>query len=172
MDVGGSNPSVPTIIIQMDRVHTQPFVVVAALLEKNGKFLLVQENWGDVKGLWNTPAGWLELGEEPVQATVREVKEESGYDFKPTSLLGIYSSVKTEGGEKKHPVKLVFKGEIAAQQASVDPKEIADRKWFSPEEIYKMDKSELRDLNIKQIVKDFISGQEVPLSSVKHFKVD
>jgi phosphatase NudJ len=156
----------------MQRVHTQPFVVVAALLEKAGNFLLVQENWGSVKGLWNTPAGWLELGENPLQAVTREVKEESGYDFTPTALVGIYSSVKEEGQEKKQPIKLVYRGDITGTQDEVDEAEIADRKWFSPNEIYKMNKGQLRDLNIKQIVKDYLAGQEVPLQSIKHTEVD
>ena len=152
----------------MKRVHTQPFVVVAAIIEKDGKFLLVQEAWGPVKGLWNTPAGWLDLGEDPVGASAREAKEETGYNFTPEALLGIYSSVKTEGGELKHPVKLAFKGSITGEQLPVDQAEINQSKWFTPEEIYRMDSKTLRDANIKQIIKDYLAGKQYPLGIIRH----
>jgi len=152
----------------MRRVRTQPFVVVAAIIEIDGKFLLVQEAWGPIKGLWNTPAGWLDLGENPIEAAAREAKEETGYDFAPDSLLGVYSSVKAENGELKHPIKLAFRGTISGEPASVDGAEITQMKWYLPEEIYAMDRKELRDLDIKNIIRDYLVGKKYPLDLVHH----
>lgn len=64
-------------------------VTVAAIAEHDGRFLLVEET---VEGLLrlNQPAGHLEIGENLAQATVREALEETGCDFLPESLVGVY----------------------------------------------------------------------------------
>ncbi len=152
----------------MKRVYSQPFVIVRAFIQKGGKFLLIQEAWGEVKGLWNFPAGWLDVGEDPLTAVKRETKEETGYDFTPTSLLGIYSYTKSEGGQIKHALDLVFRGEISGAQDTVDVTEVSQMRWFSPEEIYEMDSSKLRDKVTKQMTKDYLSGQEYPLDLLTH----
>ena len=77
----------------MTRVFTQTFGVVGGLLERDGKILLVREaqRKGPDSGKWNHPAGWIDVGENPVEAVKREVLEESGFSFTPKHLLGIYS---------------------------------------------------------------------------------
>ena len=59
----------------MQKCFTQPFVVVGAIIENNGKILLVKEAKKIARGLWNQPAGWLDQGEDMVEAVKREVKE-------------------------------------------------------------------------------------------------
>jgi len=69
---------------------TQPFVITGALIARNGKILLIQENHEPDKGKWNIPAGKLDLGEDPFQAVAREVFEESGLNCAimiPSNLL-------------------------------------------------------------------------------------
>src|SRR5690242_18054103 len=129
----------------MERVRTQPFVVVRAFIEDGGKFLMIQENWGEVKGLWNFPAGWLDLGEDPTAAVIREAKEETGYDFKPDSLLGIYSWLKPTDDGAVQPIEIIYRGKISGRPAPVNPREVAQIKWFSPDEILTMDEKTLRD---------------------------
>ena len=73
----------------MQRVFTQTFGVVGAILEKDGKILLVKEVKEEAKGQWSHPAGWIEVGENLIESIKREVKEESGYDFKPTHIIGV-----------------------------------------------------------------------------------
>ncbi len=75
------------------RVLTQVHCAVGALIGQGGKVLLVREYCPDHPdhGKWHFPAGWLELGENPFEAVVREVKEETGYVFVPTDILGLYS---------------------------------------------------------------------------------
>jgi ADP-ribose pyrophosphatase YjhB (NUDIX family) len=71
--------------------YTQPYIVVGALVVRNDKILLLQENHLPDKGKWNIPAGKLDYGESPVDAVSREVFEESGLKFKPTAILGLHS---------------------------------------------------------------------------------
>jgi phosphatase NudJ len=67
----------------------KPSVTVAAVIEHKGKFLLVQEHTPEGKRL-NQPAGHLEQSESPMQACVREVREETARDFTPAAFLGVY----------------------------------------------------------------------------------
>ncbi len=67
----------------------KPHVTVAAVIEQEGQFLLVEEHTD--KGLqWNQPAGHLEPGESLQHAVIREVLEETGYHFEPSAWLGAY----------------------------------------------------------------------------------
>ena len=69
----------------------KPNVTVAALVEREGRFLLVEEETTDGLKL-NNPAGHLDPGESPIHACAREVLEETAYDFTPTALVGMYMS--------------------------------------------------------------------------------
>lgn len=68
---------------------TRPRVTVAAVIERQGRFLLVEEHTPQGLRL-NQPAGHLEAGESPLQAAVRETLEETGRTFTPQGLLGVY----------------------------------------------------------------------------------
>jgi 8-oxo-dGTP pyrophosphatase MutT (NUDIX family) len=69
----------------------KPSVTVAGIIEKDGRYLLVEEH--TPKGLMlNNPAGHLDPGESPLQGCIREVLEETAFHFKPTALVGIYLS--------------------------------------------------------------------------------
>ncbi|MBU1178367.1 NUDIX domain-containing protein [Patescibacteria group bacterium] len=159
------------------RVFTQTYGVVGAIIEKDGKFLLVRENmpeYPEAHNKWNQPAGWVEVGEEPIAACEREVKEETGLEFKATGLLGVYSLHKDNiaeyvGQPGSHAIKLIFRGEFSGEleEPGLD-EEISERRWFSPEEIYTMEFDQLRDMDIKQEVKDYLAGKDYPLELVRH----
>ncbi len=155
------------------RVFTQTFGVVGAILEKDGKFLLGREvqTKGPDNGKWSHPAGWVEVGEEPIMAIAREVLEESGYTFTPTHLLGVYSLVRKDVRAHfkgtPHAIKLIFIGEISASQQKLHD-DISETRWFTPEEIYAMGPETLRDVDIKQMVKDYLAGDKYPLDLVTH----
>ncbi|MGL6070651.1 NUDIX domain-containing protein, partial [Craterilacuibacter sp.] len=67
----------------------KPNTTVAAIIERDGRFLMVEENTRE--GVrYNQPAGHLEKGESLLEAVCREVREETGYAFTPQGLVGIY----------------------------------------------------------------------------------
>lgn len=158
----------------MKRVFSQTFCVAAALLERDGKFLLVRESeiMGVDAGKWNQPAGWLSVGEDPIEAIKREVKGESGFTFEPKFILGIYSLVRSdvaqELGGTPHAVKILFLGDIPEKPEHKLAEDISETKWFTPEEIYAMDQKTLRDVDIKKIVKDYLAGKKYPLEILSH----
>lgn len=67
----------------------KPHVTVAAVVEREGRFLLVEEEV-DARVVYNQPAGHLEPGETLAAAAVRETLEETAYHFVPEALVGIY----------------------------------------------------------------------------------
>jgi ADP-ribose pyrophosphatase YjhB (NUDIX family) len=158
----------------VERVFTQTFGVVAAIIERDGRFLLVREYHPTHPdhGKWNQPAGMLEVGEDPLSAVRREVLEETGYTFKPTGLLGVYSLVRQdlETFERgtPHPVKLIFVGEIGSEPVQPLADDISEVGWFTPAEIKAMEAKTLRDVDIKQEVRDYLAGRRFPLDIVHH----
>ncbi len=158
---------------------TQPFVIVAALIERDGKILLVQENHPPDKGKWNMPAGKLDMGENPLEAVTREVREESGLDFTPTAFLGVHSvyrdSITAGEVHEAQPIRLIFtgasSGEVSLGQGdSTDGiPEIASYKWLTPEEILAMGNKDLRYHDTMQVIESYFAGVKYPLDIVQHF---
>jgi 8-oxo-dGTP diphosphatase len=156
-----------------NRVFTQTFGVVGAIIEKDGKILLVKEAAKDNDGgKWSHPAGWIDIGEHPAKAAQREVLEETGYEWDPVNLLGISSLVRKDAeaylGALPHAIKLIFRGKITNETQHPLHDDVTETNWFTPQEIYAMDGNTLRDVDIKQMVKDYFNGQEVSLELLKH----
>lgn len=156
----------------MLRNYSQVFAVVGAIIEREGKILLVKETKEIAKNQWNQPAGWIELGENPIEAVEKEVREETGFDFEPTHILGIYSLYNTLPKEKfgivLHPIKIIFIGKISEKQTGQLAEDASGTKWFLPEEIESMDKKALRDMDIKREIKDYFGGKRYPLELLSH----
>lgn len=154
------------------RVYTQAFAVVGAILEKEGKILLVKEAGTSDVGKWNQPAGWLDPGHSPIEMVKQEVKEETGFEFEPTGVIGIYSLCRNDLVEKlgdtPHAIKLIFCGKIIGGEMTINPEEIADVRWFDQKEIDAMDGRTLRDMDIKQEIQDYFAGRAYPLELIRH----
>ena len=156
------------------RVFTQTFCVAGAILEHDGRILLVKEATEKItdKGKWYHPASWIMNDEDPIAAAVRTVKRETGYDFKPENLLGVYSLVRRDQeakiGVPPHALKLIFTGSILDENPSAINPDISDNRWFTPEEIRAMDTSVLRGIDVKDMVNDYFSGKGTSLAIVTH----
>lgn len=163
-----------------DRVFTQSFVVVGGILERDGKILLVQEAGNDKgldRGKWSHPAGWLDIGENPVDGAQREVLEETGYDWRPTHIIGLYSLVRKDIVLERHmdwppgtphALKIIFKGQIISNSPRPTEDDVLGTKWFTPQEIYGMDQDTLRDMDIKHIVRDYFRGNQIDMPYLTH----
>lgn len=156
------------------RVFTQTFGVVGAIIEKDGKILLSKQSASKKfdAGKYDLPAGWIDLGKNPLESVRREVEEETGYSFKPKSILGVYSLIKKDSVEKdgqtRQPIQIIFLGEISDKKARELADDVSETKWFTPEEIEKMDLITLRNADIKQMVKDYFAGKRYPLELLTH----
>lgn len=122
-------------------------VVGGCLVEKDGKYLMVQEATEEVYGLWNLPAGQIDEGETIEEGAIRESKEESGYDVKLGEEIGLYH----ESIDLK--VKHIFRAEIIGGEATPQQGEILDIKWFTFDEVSKLnDENKLRTSWIWNII--------------------
>lgn len=109
-------------------MNNEPIVIAGCLVEKDNKFLLVQEAKPKAYGLWNTPAGHVDAGENIEQAAIRETKEESGFDVDLKTELGTYS---TDNGHEIH----LFSAEVVSGILVFPKDEILDARWLTHKEI-------------------------------------
>ena len=112
-----------------------PAIITGGVLEKDGKYLLIQEAKND-RGKWNLPAGHLDAGETIFDAAVREIKEESGLDVELSEVCHIGNGQKDRNSDPF--ITLIFTTKIIGGSIKYDPEEILDGKWFSYEEILSM----------------------------------
>ncbi|MDO8704605.1 MAG: NUDIX hydrolase [Sulfuricaulis sp.] len=139
----------------------KPNVVVAAIVERDGKFLLVEEMAGGELVL-NQPAGHLDEGESLMDAAVRETLEETAWHFVPEALLGVY--------RWPHPTKgitylrFAFIGHVTRHEPerSLD-REIVRTLWLTPEEI-RAERSRHRSPQVERCLNDYLAGQRYPLN--------
>src|ERR1700741_1025088 len=99
-----------TSISTVSRVW-KPSVTVAAVVERDGRFLLVEEHTEDGLRI-NQPAGHLDPGESLLQAVAREALEETAHPFTPTALLGIYLWRRPGTANGTAYLRFAFTGEL------------------------------------------------------------
>ena len=73
----------------MDAMIWKPHVTVAAVVQREGRFLLVEEQIDGARVI-NQPAGHLDEGESLLDAVVREAREETAWRFVPEAVVGVY----------------------------------------------------------------------------------
>lgn len=112
-------------------------IAAGVVIRREGKYLLVQESMPSQYGLWNWPAGKVDVGETIEEAAVREAKEETGFDVKLVRKLGIWQE------NTKQAAQHAFEAEIAGGELNFPKDELLDVCWFTKEEIYSM-KDKLR----------------------------
>ena len=145
----------------------KPNVTVAAVIERDGQFLLVEEETS--QGLrFNQPAGHLEAGESLQAAVVRETLEESAYHFVPQHLLGIYRWHCSEDGVTY--LRFAFTGAITGH-AHDQPLDscILRAIWLTPEEIHAT-LSRHRSPLLLRCVEDYLAGKKYPLDLLVHYE--
>lgn len=109
-------------------------IIVGGVLEKDGKYLLVQEAKARCRGKWNLPAGHLDTGEPLREGAKREILEETGYKVE----LGGICQVSNDYGRDDVLVHIIFAANILSGGIKIDPTEILDVRWFGYEEILAM----------------------------------
>lgn len=144
----------------------KPNVTVAAVIERDGKFLLVEEETSN--GLrFNQPAGHLEADESLVSAVTREALEETAYHFTPRHLLGVYRWHSDESNTTY--LRFAFTGEITGHEAGRQlDTGIIHAVWLTPGEI-RANQSRHRSPLILRCVEDYLAGKRFPLELLVHY---
>ncbi len=168
----------------------KPSVTVAAIIEQEGRFLLVEEHTPEGPRL-NQPAGHLEQAESPEQACVREVKEETARVFTPQAFLGVYlgrfqrspsasadtakrNTLIADDNQSKYEdthedityVRLAFCGSVSDEIAGASyDTEIIRTLWLTPAEIRKRIDAHRSPL-VLQCIEDYLAHKALPLERV------
>jgi len=144
----------------MDDPVWKPHTTVAAIGERNGKFLLVKEK---VKGeiVFNQPAGHLDPGESLLDAVIRETLEETQYEFTPTGLQGIYHLVLDENSDSTY-IRYLFRGKIGSNLNGKLDDGIISAEWMSYDEIQSC-REHHRSPLVLQGIEDYLHKQPYPL---------
>ena len=152
----------------------KPNVTVAAVIEQDGKFLLIEEQTSDGL-LFNQPAGHLEANESLLAAVVRETMEESAYAFEPQYLIGIYrwhspaSDPSTSLKTGTTYLRFAFSGKILAHYPERPLDEgILRTTWMTTEEIRDTQPRHRSPL-VLRCVEDFLVGRRYPLDILSHY---
>ena len=137
----------------------KPHATVAAIVEREGKFLMVEEEvYGEI--VYNQPAGHLDPGESLIDAVIRETREETAWLFTPESLLGIY--LWPQPKTNRSFLRFAFCGTCSDHQSEQMLDEgILRALWLSKEELQHSKK--LRSPMVIQNIDDYLSGQRYPL---------
>jgi len=140
-----------------------PEVTVAAVVQREGRFLLVEER---ISGrlVFNQPAGHLEEGETLEAAVIRETREETAWRFTPRALVGTYLWRNEENGRSF--LRFAFCGDADDHR----PRQPLDQgivraAWLTDTEL-RAQQARLRSPLVLRCIDDFLAGNRHPLESV------
>ena len=148
-------------------IRWKPSVTVGAIIERDGRYLLVEEHTPEGLRL-NNPAGHLDPGESPAQGVEREALEETTHRFTPTALVGVYLSrfQRESTGEDITYLRFVYCGELG----EVVPGRTLDTGivrtlWMTPDEL-RASSARHRSPLVLRCIEDHLAGQRYPLDLV------
>ena len=159
----------------MSDLRWKPNVTVAAVIERDGRFLLVEEHTSHGLKL-NTPAGHLDPGESPAEGCAREALEETAHHFVPTALVGVYmarfqrqptaSAERRDSEEDITYLRFAFAGTLGdfVQGRALD-EGIVRTLWMTPDEI-RASVERHRSPLLLQCIEDYLGGARHPLSLI------
>lgn len=152
----------------MSSERWKPSVTVAAVIERDGRFLLVEEHTEEGLKL-NNPAGHLDPGESPLEAVVREALEETARRFVPEALLGVYLSrfTRPHKGQDVTYLRIAYRGTVG----EADPSRALDAPivrtlWMTPDEIRAATPRHRSPL-VMRCIDDHLAGRRFALDAVQ-----
>jgi len=143
----------------------KPNVTVASVLERNGRFLLVEEET-EYGVCYNQPAGHLECGESLIDAVIRETLEETACTLYPQYLVGIYN-YRNEARDVTY-LRFAFGGDISAHDPGrrLDDGILAAH-WLTLDQIRAL-QAQHRSPLVLRCIEDWLAGRRYPLELLHH----
>jgi 8-oxo-dGTP pyrophosphatase MutT (NUDIX family) len=152
----------------------KPDVTVAAVVEREGRFLVVEERVRS-RLVINQPAGHLEKGESLVQAVIREALEETAWHFVPQTIVGIYlwnQAARSAEGPARTFLRVAFNGTVTHQEGGRTLDTGIERTlWLSREQLAAQP-ARLRSPLVLRCVDDYLAGHRFPLEVLTHLAAD
>ena len=143
----------------------KPHVTVAAVIERDGKFLLVDEN-AEHRQVYNQPAGHLEDGESLLDAVIRETLEETTCHFTPRAIIGIY--LWRNPLNRETFMRIGFWGSASEPDSRLTlDAGIAGNVWMSRDDLAAQPER-LRSPLVLQVIDDYLAGRRYPLEMLQN----
>ena len=145
----------------------KPHVTVAAVIEQDGRYLLIEEHTREGLRL-NNPAGHLDPGESPAQACAREALEETTHHFEPEALVGMYlSRTRCEWPNQDITyVRLAFCGRLGPVEPGARLDQGIERTvWMTLSEV-RESVARHRSPMVLRCIEDHARGERYPLSLI------
>jgi 8-oxo-dGTP pyrophosphatase MutT (NUDIX family) len=153
----------------MPNASSRPRVTVAALVERDGRFLFVEEQDKQGRLVINQPAGHVEGGESLLAAVVRETYEETGWRIRPMHLVGVYLWAPPNRAISYLRIAIAGDGLEHDPAATLDAG-IVQALWLTPAELAAARARHRSDL-VSRCVEDYRSGTRYPLDVLKSLLV-
>ena len=139
----------------------KPAATVAAVIERDGRFLLVEEKTSEGLKL-NNPAGHLDPGESPVEGVIRETLEETAHTFQPEAFLGVFMS----RSKNETYLRLAFCGQVGEPiEGWVLDEGIVRTLWMTPDELRDCPERHRTPL-LMACIDAYLAGVRLPLDTV------
>lgn len=138
----------------------KPHATVAAIIQRDNKFLMVEELINGER-VFNQPAGHLDPDETLIEAAIRETREESAWRFTPEAVTGVYLWTHPDSG--KTFLRVAFCGQCDDHQPEQPLDDgILQAVWMSRDEIVQK-KQSLRSPMVIDCIDDYLAGKRYPL---------
>jgi 8-oxo-dGTP pyrophosphatase MutT (NUDIX family) len=130
-------------------------VAAYAVIVRDGFILLAHWRAGDYSG-WTLPGGGIDPGEDPADAAIREIAEETGYRAQLGDLIGVDSKVipaeqRISGsGVPLHALRVVYTAEVVDGDLTNEIDGSTDEAaWFALDDVATLDRVDLVDVGIR-----------------------
>jgi|SRR5712672_3325659 len=147
----------------------KPDVTVAAIIERDGRFLLVEEHIGS-RLVLNQPAGHLEDGESLLRAVIRETLEESAWHFVPAALIGLYLWKQPENNRSF--LRVAISGAVTHHESQRRLDHGIERTLWLPRDQIVAKSARLRSPTVLRCIDDYLGGARHSLDVLQHLSLD
>lgn len=153
---------------KLEKRERLPVSVSSAVFieDEQGRLLLLQQAAERKEYRWGPPAGGMKAHEDPMMTAQRETEEEIGVSVELKDVVGIYT---VDRGDNAVGIGFVFRGQIASGEINPNADEIMDFRFFSPDEIGELIKTNMLykpEYNLAGI-QDWIEGRSFALEVIK-----
>jgi 8-oxo-dGTP diphosphatase len=130
-------------------VYNNPALAVGVIIVQQGKMLLAKRKLDPFKGYWDTPGGFIDVGESPEQACIRELKEETHLKIEVNNYISAYPD-----HYQDNPTLVIgYEAEIIEGNMKAED-DVAELNWFPLDKL----PTNLAFDSINQIIADYLSS--------------
>lgn len=135
--------------------HANPEPTACAfVVDDEGRLLLVRRASDPHRGTWDLPGGFLREAEHPLDALVRELREETGLDVEPADFVGVWTDRYGDAGDARATLNLYWTARVVSGEAEAAD-DAAELRWFEASEL--PDDSEIGFANVRDAIRAWLS---------------